>query len=139
MKQRFLVGSRAFFAGIDGFKSPNRNILELVGNPAFLAGKEQNERVTRIYKYTRQPAPKMIADAVASGDAKKLGKFLVPDVARAIGMTIKDLQALQPLVDRLDKKQAYQKVIYDAYVENGGFVMTNEQLQAAYKAYKEAE
>ena len=97
MKQRFLVGSRAFFAGIDGFKSPNRNILELVGNPAFLAGKEQNERVTRIYKYTRQPAPKMIADAVASGDAKKLGKFLVPDVARAIGMTIKDLQALQPL------------------------------------------
>lgn len=66
----------------------------------------------------------------------QLGKFLVPAFVEAIGFTIENLKRLQPLVDSLDDKHKYEKVIYDSYIENGEFKLTDEQLQKAYLEYK---
>ena len=138
MKQKFLVGSRAFFGGIDGFKSANRNMLELVDNPAFKEGKEQNDRVTRVFKYTREPARQMIERAVKSDNPLQAGKFLIPEVARAIGATIEDILPLEALLSKLDSKHQYQAIIFNAYKENGSFTLTDEQRQAAYASYLDA-
>lgn len=135
MKQKFLVGSRAFFGCIDGFKSANRNMLELVDNPAFKAGKEQNDRVTCVFKYTREPARQMIERAVKSGNPLQAGKFLVPEVAHAIGATIEDIKLLEPLIEQLAQKHNWQKIIYEAYIENHSFTLTQDQLQQAYESY----
>lgn len=67
--------------------------------------------------------------------------FLVPAIAKEVGMTIEHLKMLKPVIDRLDEvgpKYAYYKDIYNAYVENNGFFMTDEQLRRAYRTYKSA-
>ena len=140
MKQKFLIGSRAFFGGIEGFKSDNRNMLYLHDNPAFKTGVEKNDsnRVTRIFKYTKESAKTMIQRAVESGVALQAGKFLVPDVARAIGATVQDLEPLAPLFAKLPKKHKWQQTVYNAYIVNGSFTLTDEQRQAAYNKYQSA-
>lgn len=74
--------------------------------------------------------------ALLHGPAMQLGKFLVPEFVNEIGMTIEDLKQLEPLAKALDTKHQYEKIIYDAYIENNKFELTEEQLNAAYSEYK---
>lgn len=55
----------------------------------------------------------------------QLGKFLVPTFIEAIGFTIDDLKKLQPLLDNLDDKHKYEKVIYNTYIQNNDFTLTD--------------
>ena len=67
-----------------------------------------------------------------------VGKFLVPEFCTAIGFTIEDLPKLAPLVERLDDKHMYEKVIYESYLENHAFELTIEQRDRAYSMYRES-
>ena len=80
----------------------------------------------------------MIQRTLDNGDALLIGKFLVPEVAQTIGLTIDDLCRLEPLLDKLDDNHQYETVIFNAYKENGSFTMTANQLKQAYKAYQQA-
>ena len=51
-------------------------------------------------------------------------------------MTPNDLKALDHMFDGLDEKHTYEKIIYKAYLENGEFSLTEEQLKSAYEEYK---
>ncbi len=66
----------------------------------------------------------------------QLGKFLVPGFVQEIGFTIEHLKALKPLAEKLDERHRYEKVIYDSYIENGSFELTEEQRSKAYEQYK---
>ena len=65
-----------------------------------------------------------------------IGKFLVPEFCAEIGFTIEDLPRLEPLLAKLDEKHKYEEIIYNAYIENNAFVLTDEQRAAAYESYK---
>lgn len=65
----------------------------------------------------------------------EIGKFLIPDFIKEIGFTIEHLKQLKPLVDNLDDKHKYEKVIFDSYILNNDFILNDEQLQNAYKIY----
>lgn len=67
----------------------------------------------------------------------EIGKFLCPEFIKFKGLTINDLKLLRPLVDNLDDMHLYEKVIYDAYIHNGNFVLNEYQLNEAYKIYKQ--
>ena len=67
-----------------------------------------------------------------------VGKFLIPEFCREIGFTIEDLPKVRPLIDALDPRHRYEEIIYDSYMENGSFTLTEEQRMRAYKAYLEA-
>lgn len=66
----------------------------------------------------------------------QIGKFLVPEFVQEIGFTIEHLKKLKPLAEKLDGRHKYEKVIYDAYIENGAFKLTEEQRSKAYEQYK---
>jgi hypothetical protein len=66
-----------------------------------------------------------------------VGKFLIPEFCKEIGFTIKDLPKLKPLIDKLDEKHKYEEIIYNAYLENGDFILTPDQRDLAYASYKE--
>jgi len=68
----------------------------------------------------------------------KFGKYIIPEFAEYIGLTIDDLPRLQLLLAKLDKQHLYQQVIYNAYLENGDFTLTPDQREAAYESYKAA-
>lgn len=77
-----------------------------------------------------------IDEALNSENSLKVGKFICPEFINHINLTIDELKSLGTLFDKLDNKHKYQKVIYDAYIENNDFILTKEQLDSAYLEYK---
>ena len=78
----------------------------------------------------------MIDKTLESGVNMRAGKFLSPEFAEYIGLTIEELKRLKPMFDDIDEKHKYEKVIFDSYVENNGFFLTDEQRLRAYDEYK---
>lgn len=66
----------------------------------------------------------------------KIGKFLIPEFNKIIGFSVEDLKKLDNIVNNLDDSHKYQKIIYDSYIENNDFYLTEEQLNKAYIEYK---
>ena len=77
----------------------------------------------------------MIDNCIASKDPMVVGKFLVPAVARDLGLTTEDLRRLEDVMPLLDDRHKYEEVIFRAYLENNDFVLTDEQRQEAYRTY----
>ena len=133
---KILVGSRAFFSGLEGFKSDNRNFVKLVTNSAPLRIESKLSIHGNIfYRLLREPAAVMVQKALESGNGLLLGNFLVPAFAKEIGLTIDDLKKLQPLASKLNDKHKYQAGILSHYIANGSFSLTDEQRAEAYNAY----
>ncbi|WP_304954033.1 hypothetical protein [uncultured Alistipes sp.] len=136
---RILVGSRAFFGGINGFVSKDCDYLELVENPTgFTWRREQSLRGVCTFRFKKEPVARMVQRTIDSGDALLVGKFLVPEVALAIGATVSDILPLETLLPKLDNCHKYVAVIFDAVKQNNGFWLTTEQRDAAYNAYRQA-
>lgn len=137
--KRILVGSRAFFSGMDGFRSKDHDYLELVENPtAFKWRREQSLRGVCTFQFKKEPPADMVRRTLDCGDALLVGKFLVPEVAQAIGATVVDILPLETLLPKLDEKHEYVAVIFAAVKQNGSFELTDEQRAAAYEAYRQA-
>ena len=137
--KRILVGSRAFFSGMDGFRSKDHDYLELVENPtAFKWRREQSLRGVCTFQFKKEPPADMVRRTLDCGDALLVGKILVPEVAQAIGATVVDILPLETLLPKLDEKHEYVAVIFAAVKQNGSFELTDEQRAAAYEAYRKA-
>ena len=67
----------------------------------------------------------------------KAGKFLIPEFNEYIGFTIEDLEKMRPMFEQIDYRHGYEKIIFEAYLENGGFFLTDEQRDKAYAEYKD--
>lgn len=137
--KRFTVGSRAFFSGMPDFKPKDIDYLSFIekGN-GFKKSIQRTDGNSCHFLFVRNPKDEMIDDALSGGPAMAIGKFLVPEIAKELHLTIQDLAKLQPLVLRLEEKHAYEKVIYDAYMANGSFTLTDEQRTSAFAAYSAA-
>ncbi len=136
---KILVGSRAFFSGMKGFTSKDRDYLVLVDKPnGYTWRREQSMRGVCTFKYKKDTPAAMVAKTLEAGDPLLIGKFLVPAVADAIGATVEDILPLEILLPKLDTKHQYEAIIFNAIKNNGTFTLTYEQLQDAYKAYLDA-
>lgn len=140
MSKKILVGSRAFFSGCEGFRSKDHDYLELVETPNdFSWRREQSLRGVCTFSYKLEPAADMVRRTLESGDALLVGKFLVPEVAGAIGATVADILPLETLLPNLDKRHKYVAVIFEAVKQNNSFVLTEEQRDEAYEVYKQSK
>ncbi len=138
MKQ-ILVGSRAFFSGMKGFKSKYRDFLILVEKPqGFNWRREQSVRGICTFEYKLGTPAEMVAKTLEVGDPLLIGKFLVPEVADVLGATVEDILPLETLLPKLDNKHQYEAVIFNAIKDNGSFTLTDEQLKDAYNSYQNA-
>lgn len=134
---KILVGSRALFDGVDGFHSKDRDYLILVEQPQnFNWRREQNLRGMCLFEYKKDTPTAMIAKTLEVGDALLIGKFLVPEVAQAIGATVEDILPLESLLPKLDAKHQYEAVIFEAIKTNGTFTLTDRQRQEAFRQYQ---
>lgn len=136
--KKFKIGSNAFFDSFDDFKSKDNDVLcimndWLVDNTNVLKTKTNNDDVFYFKNMTLQ---QFIDDTLNCDTPMRVGKFLVPEFAQHLNMTIDDLKILEPLFDKLDDNHKYEKIIYDSYIKNNGFYMTKIQLQKAYDEYK---
>jgi hypothetical protein len=133
----FLVGSTYFFNVYDDFNSKDLDILELIHNPKEFSHKIQITGQGKcIFKWRRMSADAYIRITNRSTLPMEVGKFLVKELCEEINFTIEHLKKLKDIFDKLDDKHKYEKVIFDAYIENNDFYLTDEQRLKAYEEYK---
>ena len=65
-----------------------------------------------------------------------VGKLLVPELVKYMNITIDDLKKFKFAIDEIQEKHSYEKIIYDSYIKNNDFVLTQEQRDKAYQEYK---
>jgi hypothetical protein len=135
---RILVGSRYFFSCYEDFRPHDKDEIEIVETNKFLHS-SQKRKGGNCYIQIRkwETTDQYIRCAIRSKKGIVVGKFLVPKFCEAIGMTIEDLPKLQPLIDKLDPLHQYEKIIYEGYIENNSFTLTDEQRLTAYESYKQ--
>ena len=140
MKTEYIVGSNAFFAGMEGFSPKDNDRLILVDDASecglpIITHSEMRLKGNCYFFYKRLPKDEMIDNCIKSKDPIVVGKFLVPSVVRGLGLTIDDLRRLEGTVTSLDEAHTYEKVIFHAYLENKDFVLTEEQRMEAFNTY----
>lgn len=137
MKKKFLVGSRYFFNNIEGFSSKDEDMLELVLIPRDFRDMMQiHGKGHCCFRWRKMSPQEFIRVTKRNKCPMSVGKFLVPEFNKAIGFTIEHLKQLESLVNQLDEKHLYEKVIYEAYLANNDFYLTEKQLLNAYNEYK---
>lgn len=137
--KEILTGSRVFFDGLNGFEPKDSDFIQVVEkeDANFNWQRQLQKNGIEIFEVVRLPKEKWIEHYVKSG-SKPLGMFLTPAFAQEFGITIADLEQLRPMRERLDAHHEYLGIIYDAYLENGSFTLTDAQRMAAFENYKAA-
>lgn len=137
MSRKILVGSSVFFNEIEGFQSKDRDYVILVEKPVgYDFVRQTTSSKACIFEWRKMSPERFVEYSLRRGPAMQLGKFLVPEFVQEIGFTIEHLKTLKPLAEKLDERHRYEKVIYDSYIENGSFELTEEQRSKAYEQYK---
>lgn len=136
---KFLMGSQYFFSCYEDFHSKDIDEIEIIDTNKF----EQMRQLTGLGRCLFQLKRKNNVDdyisyALQSDLGMVVGKFLIPEFCEEIGLTISNLLQLQPLIDKLDDKHKYEEIIFNAYINNGSFTLTQSQRDEAYKSYKES-
>ena len=131
-----LVGSNVFFKDIEGFTSKDIDILEFVDNPTDFKNVRQFKFPHKcVFQWRKMPIDELIDITLFRNFPMEIGKFLVPEFIQEFKLSIDDLKRLKPIISKLDDKHKYEEVIYNAYLENNDFVLTDEQRQKAYRVY----
>lgn len=131
-----LVGSNVFFKDIEGFTSKDIDILEFVDNPTDFKNVRQFKFPHKcVFQWRKMPIDELIDITLFRNFPMEIGKFLVPEFIKEFKLSIDDLKRLEPIISKLDDKHKYEEVIYNAYLENNDFVLTDEQRQEAYRVY----
>lgn len=140
MKQiaKFLIGSRAFFDSMPGFTPKDSDYMYIMDTfgplrvTALRIKMDGNDLVLNPHMTKRR----CIEDTLNSDTKMRMGKFFVPEFAKYMNLTINDLKVFEKYLDMLPDNHKYYKVIYDAYMQNGDFTLTDDQRKAAYEEYK---
>ena len=131
-----LVGSRYFFETYPDYTSHDIDKVEIVDESLVNKVRIIRGMGKDYFYFQARSKEQWIEDTLNAQLPMVVGKFLVPEFNKLIGFTIEDLPKLKPQFDKLDEKHWYERIIYDAYLENGSFTLTQEQRDKAYKEYK---
>ena len=136
---KYLMGSQYFFSCYDDFKSKDIDEIQIIETNEFSQVRQITGQGRCLFQLKKHPSKEDYIDwALKSQIGMVIGKFLIPEFCEAIGFTIEDLPRLSVLIGRLDDKHKYEEIIYNSYLENGSFTLTDEQRERAYKSYKES-
>lgn len=135
--KEFKIGSSIFFDSYSDYTQKDIDILAITDLPLF--GKSMMNMKLKdkdIFFMCIEENSVMLDKTLESGVNMRAGKFLSPEFAEYIGLTIEELKKLKPMFDDIDEKHMYEKVIFDSYIKNNGFFLTNDQRLMAYEEYK---
>lgn len=137
MNNTFLVGSTYFFKDIKDFKGKDIGRVVLVDNPiGFNFVRQTSGCGSCLFEWKRMSAEEFLKYTLKTQLPMSVGKFLVKEFCDEIGFTFEHLKQLAPIFEKLDKRHEYEKIIFDAYMENSEYKLTDKQLKQAYENYK---
>jgi hypothetical protein len=131
------IGSRAFFSKFPDFESKENDVLlimdHLVRDQVCFRSKIKG---ADLFLYKNMTKQEWIDFTLRANVPMKAGSFLVPEFCEYIGFTVEELDLLKDLFENMDPFHTYETLIYRFYKQNGGFFMTDEQLEEVYSVYK---
>ena len=136
---RFKVGSSYFFNNYIDFRPNDIDEVEFEENPKLYKNVMQFRKKDKsqcLFKWRKMTADEFVEYTLNTKLPMELGKFLIPEIAEYLEFTINHLKQLEPVVKRLDDKHKYEEIIYNSYIKNNAFYLTQEQLDIAYSEYK---
>lgn len=139
--KKYLVGSKYFFNLYDDYIPKDTDYIVLAeSSDDFFKYNFQLKTLIKttddVFYYKKQTADEFVKSTLEQNDPLQLGKFLSKEFVSDIGFTIEHLKQLKPLLKKLDDKHKYQIIIYNAYIDNNDFILTDEQRLKAYTEYK---
>ena len=136
--KQFKIGSSAFFSGVEGYNEKGSDALLIEKDPiGFKTWRESSCQSGVIAEWKEMDKDEFIESTLSFGKQELAGKFLIPEFAEWLGLIIDDLKKLDSLFSKMEGKQAYLKKIYEYYIENGKFELSEEQKKDVYSIYEE--
>lgn len=136
---RFLMGSQYFFSCYDDFDSKDIDKIEIIETNEFKYVRQLTGQGKCLFQLRKQnTTDDYINYALQSNLGMVVGKFLIPEFCETIGLTINDLPKLKSLINKLDNQHKYEEIIYESYIQNGSFTLTDDQRARAYESYRES-
>lgn len=136
-RPRFKVGSTYFF----GDQGTDIDEVEFEEQPKLYRNVMQfraHDKSRCLFRWRKMTPDEFVEYTLHSKLPMEVGKFLIPEVCDYLGFTLDHLKKLEPVIRRLDARHSYEKIIFESYIENGDFVLTDEQRRSAFLVYKEA-
>jgi hypothetical protein len=132
------MGSSYFFDKYEDYKSKDYDDLCIMDRFIFEGAKVMNMKIggRDVFMYKNMDKKGFMDEVFETNVFMKAGKFLIPEFNEYIGFTIEDLEKMRPMFEQIDYRHGYEKIIFEAYLENGGFFLTDEQRDRAYAEYK---
>lgn len=135
---KILMGSQYFFSCYPDFIGKDIDEIEIIETDEFKYKRHILGKNKCLFLIRKQKTVDDYIDLDKEGQlGMAAGKYLIPEFCQEIGFTIADLPKIQSMIDNLDIKHLYEKVIYNSYIENESFVLTDEQRDKAYLLYKQ--
>lgn len=134
-----LMGSTYFFSCYDDFQSKDIDEITIIETDEFSHMRQITGRSKCLFQLKKYSSKEEYINwDVQSNLGMAVGKYLVPEFCNQIGFTVEDLPKVKSLITKLDSKHKYEEIIYNSYIENGSFELTEVQRQRAYQSYKES-
>lgn len=135
--KRFITGSRTFFEGMEGFMPHDADYLEIDPDLQVAGTQYKPSPGVDVYRWKFSTFGEFYDFfKIHRHPNMRLCLFLSRDVARFLGMDFEDLKKVAFLKEGMDKRHMYLVSIYDFYMENGGWFLTERQRDEAYEIYK---
>lgn len=141
--KKIKVGSQVFFDGMPDYKPHDSDELYIMSgwfdtkDTVFRIPMKENGKMKDVFVCKNMSKEEFIQDYLSCDTPMRGNRFLVPEFADYIGLTIEDLKRCKPQFDNMDEKHEYLRTIYNFYIENKGFYLTEEQKEKAFIVYKE--
>jgi hypothetical protein len=137
--KKILAGSRYFFDQIEGFNPGDTDYI-LIVDDLNVFKKHIHKNYTCYFLYRLSTIKNTVSYLIAKNSPLGCTSLLYPEFANYIGLTIEKLSDnnLYNLFKQLPFKHQYLNFIYNSYIENNGFYLTDEQRMYAYNLYCDA-
>lgn len=134
--KKLAVGSGVFFRRFKDYEVHDIDYVCIVdhytlGSPMRVKIEDEDLFLTEDF-----PKERWLYETVQCGYGLQAGKFLCPDIINHLHLEIEDLERLKECIDRMDDRHHYLQMIYQFYLDNRKFELTEEQLLEAYNDYK---
>lgn len=130
---RYIIGSTYFFNKYPDFKSKDIDYLFYNERPDI---KKDNK--TCVFSVLYIDKIDIMNDVLCPRAYIQISRFLNADFVKDIGFTIEDLKLFYELSRKFKGTHEYLKLVYDFYIQNDSFTLTEEQRLAVYENYKAA-
>lgn len=146
MEKKFIAGSFYFFKDMPDYQLHDLDYIVITDemfkdyHHIYLI----EDGIGKDYFYWKKNTPEWHVKSLLAENAFALdvARVLIPSVAKELGFTIEHLKqvesALNKLEGQFENKYNYYKIIFNSYIENNAFTLTDKQREEAYKVYKEA-